>query len=61
MISLILTIAVLGFVVWLIMQIPMAPVFRNIIMAISIFLLILILLQMVGIEPLNLRVLRGLK
>lgn len=50
MIVLILTIALVGFVVWLILQIPMPGVFRNVIIGVVAVLLILWILQQLGVH-----------
>ncbi len=49
MISLILTLAVVGFVVWIILQIPMPALVRNIILGIVCFALIIYVLQAFGL------------
>jgi hypothetical protein len=51
MITVLLTVAIAGFIVWLVTQIPMPTVFRNAIIGIACFLLILWLLQFFGMSP----------
>ena len=50
LIELILVLALVGFVVWLILQIPMPPPFRNVIIGIVAVFLILYVLQMLGVH-----------
>jgi hypothetical protein len=47
-ISFILSIAVVGFIVWIILQIPMPAVFRSIIIGLVAFALVLYVLQLGG-------------
>jgi hypothetical protein len=46
--SLLITIALVGFIVWLILQIPMPQPFRNIIVGIVVLILVLYVLQILG-------------
>ncbi len=48
--SLVLTIAIAGFIVWLILQIPMPAQFRNIIIGVVAVVLVLYVLQIFGIS-----------
>lgn len=48
MISIILTIAVVGFIVWIITQIPMPQLFKNIIYGVVAICLIIYVLQVLG-------------
>jgi hypothetical protein len=48
MIALLLGIAVVGVIVWLIIQAPMPPVFRNVIIGLAVLLLLLFLLHGFG-------------
>ena len=48
--SLLITIALVGFVVWLILQIPMPDAFRNVILGIVVLVLVLYVLQVFGIH-----------
>lgn len=41
MLSLLVTLVVIGFVVWLVLQIPMPAPFRNIVVGVVIFLLVI--------------------
>lgn len=50
MISVLLTLAVFGFIVWLITLIPMEPTFRRVIIAVAIFALVIYMLQFLGIK-----------
>jgi len=50
MIHLILVIAMFGLLTWIITQIPMPQIFRNIIIAIVSFILVLWVLQVFGVE-----------
>lgn len=50
LVGLILVLALCGLLVWLILQIPMPPVFRTVIYAICVIFLILWLLQALGIS-----------
>lgn len=50
-IELILSLAVAGFLVWLVMQIPMPAIFKNIIYGVVCFALILWVLGMFGLVP----------
>jgi len=55
-ISLIVLLAVAGFVVWIVLQIPMPQVFRNVILGVVCLALVLWVLQSFGlISGLNLR------
>ena len=47
-VSILIGLAIIGFICYLIMQIPMLPVFKNVIVGIVIFVLILWLLQQFG-------------
>lgn len=47
--ELVLTLTVLGFVAWIILQIPMPAVFRNIIFGVMCFALVIWLLQSLGL------------
>ncbi len=49
LVSLVLTLAIAGFVCWLILQIPMIEPFRKIIIALVIFFLVLWVLQGFGL------------
>lgn len=49
MIELILAIAFLGFLVWVVLQIPMPEVFRNLIVGLVCFAAVIIVLQTVGL------------
>lgn len=51
LISLLLTIAVVGAIVWLICQAPIAAPFKNIIIGVAVFFVILIVLKAFGIMP----------
>lgn len=48
LLTLIITLAVIGFVVWLVLQIPMPEVIRSIIVGVVAFFVILYLLQSFG-------------
>ncbi len=48
LIGVLLVIALIGVVVWLILQIPMPPVFRNLILGVAIVVIILWLLSKIG-------------
>ena len=61
MLSLILALALVGFCVWLILQIPMPQVFRNVIIGIVVVALIVYLLQWLGVNTLGLPHLRLMK
>jgi len=50
-ISIIILIALAGFVAWLVMQIPMPPPFRNVLLGVLILLLIIWVLQQLGVMP----------
>ncbi len=50
LVSLLITLAICGFIVWLILMIPMPQVFKNIILGIVALFLILWLLQQLGVE-----------
>jgi len=53
---LVATLAVVGFVVWLVLQVPMPPLFKNIILGVVALFGVLWLLQLVGVHlPLTLR------
>jgi uncharacterized membrane protein YeaQ/YmgE (transglycosylase-associated protein family) len=54
-IALLVTLAIAGFVVWLIFQIPMAPPFQNIITGIVLLVLVLWVLQQLGLYNTGLR------
>lgn len=49
-VPLILAIAVAGFLVWIITQVPMPAVFRNVVYGFVCFALVLWILQMFGID-----------
>lgn len=49
MISIIVVLAIAGFVAWLVMQIPMPQPFRNVILGVMILFLVLWVLQSFGI------------
>ena len=48
MLHLILVLAVVGFISWLVMQIPMAPIFKNVILGVCAFAAIIFTLQTLG-------------
>lgn len=48
-ISLVLTIAIAGFLVWLVLQVPMLPIFKNIIVGIVCVALVIWVLQAFGV------------
>lgn len=50
MISLIVGVALIGFIVWIVLQIPMPEIFKKIIVAIVCVFLILWALQMLGVH-----------
>lgn len=50
MVHLILVLAITGFACWLILQIPMPAIFKNIIFGLMAFVLVIWLLQMLGID-----------
>lgn len=50
LISLVLSIAIVGFLVWLILQIPMPAPFQKIIIAVTCVALLIYILQSFGIE-----------
>lgn len=50
MIALLIYLALCGFISWIILQIPMPQVFKNLIMGIAIFLLVIKILQMFGVH-----------
>ena len=58
MLELIVTIALCGFVVWLVLQIPMPPVFRSVIIGLVSVYIVLWFLQAVGVHVPNLPVFR---
>lgn len=49
MIELILTLAMTGFIVWIILQIPMPAVFRNLIVGLVCFAVVMYVLQTLGL------------
>jgi hypothetical protein len=49
-ISLILALAIFGFLVWLVLQIPMPQVFKNVIIGVVCLFLVIWVLQMLGVE-----------
>lgn len=49
LISLVLTIAVVGFICWIVLQIPMPAIFRNILLGVIAFALVIWLLQSIGL------------
>lgn len=48
--SLIMTVALAGFISWLIIQIPMPPAFKNVIMGLLILFMVLSVLHAFGIQ-----------
>jgi hypothetical protein len=50
LIALILSLAIAGFLCWLVLQIPMPQPFRNVIIGVIIFILILWVLQALGVN-----------
>lgn len=48
LIPIVLVLAVAGFVCWIVLQIPMPAVFRNVIMGVICFILVVWLLQSLG-------------
>lgn len=50
MIHLILVLAVSGFVAWVVLQIPMPQIFKNIIFGIMVITLVIFTLQTLGID-----------
>lgn len=50
LIAIALTIAITGFIIWLIIQIPMPEIFRNIIVGVACLLLLVFVLQALGIN-----------
>jgi uncharacterized membrane protein YeaQ/YmgE (transglycosylase-associated protein family) len=54
-IALLVTLAIAGFVVWIILQIPMPLVFRNIILGVVCLVLVLWVLQQFGLYNTGLR------
>jgi hypothetical protein len=56
MITLIITLAVIGFIVWaLITYIPMPPLFKNAIIVISLIMILLYLLRVFGFQDIPIR------
>jgi len=56
MITLILTIAVVGFIVWaIITYVPMPPLFSNVIIVIAVILLLLYVLSAFGVADIPIR------
>lgn len=53
-IEIVLTLAICGFVCWLIMQIPMLPVFKNLIVGVIVICLVIWVLQNFGLVHYNL-------
>ena len=49
-IALILTIAFMGFIVWIVLQLPIPILFKNIIYGVMAFALIVFLLQALGVD-----------
>jgi len=49
--TIIIAIAVVGFIAWLLTQIPMPQPFRSLIIGIMIFLVVIWLLQQLGVMP----------
>lgn len=49
MITLILTIAVFGFIAWLVLQIPMPAIFRSVLLGVMCLLLVVWVLQVLGV------------
>ena len=49
LIPVILAIAIVGFIVWVVLQIPMPQIFKNIIIGVVALALIIWLLQMLGV------------
>jgi uncharacterized membrane protein YeaQ/YmgE (transglycosylase-associated protein family) len=54
-IGLLVTLAIAGFVVWIILQIPMPQVFRNVILGVVCLVLVLWVLQQLGLYNTGLR------
>lgn len=54
-IELIITLAVAGFVTWVLLQIPMPAIFKNIILGVIAFALVIWVLQSFGLVHYNLR------
>jgi hypothetical protein len=50
LISIILTIAIIGLVVWIILQIPMPAPFKNVIIGVALLLILLWLLKHLGVD-----------
>jgi hypothetical protein len=50
LVSLVLILALVGFVIWVILQLPMPTVFRNVILGIVTVILILWVLQAIGVH-----------
>lgn len=50
MVTIILSLAFVGFLVWIILQIPMPAVFKNLIIGLVIFFVILYILQVLGVS-----------
>lgn len=50
MITLLLTIAIFGFLAWIVLQIPMPSVFRNILLGVMCLLLVIWVLQSLGVS-----------
>jgi hypothetical protein len=49
MITILLSVAIAGFLVWIVTQIPMPPVFRNVIIGVACLCLIIWILQVFGL------------
>lgn len=49
-IHLILVLAIVGFLCWLVLQIPMLPIFRNVILGLMVIVLIIWVLQVFGVN-----------
>lgn len=50
MIGLLLTLAIAGFICWIVLQIPMPQIFRNIILGVITIILVLWVLQFFGVH-----------
>jgi hypothetical protein len=49
MITILISVAIVGFLVWIVTQIPMPPVFRNVIIGVAVICLVIWLLQGFGL------------
>ena len=61
LVTLVLVIAIVGFLCWLILQLPMPPIFRNVIIGVISIFLIIWLLQHLGVRTPGLPDLRLMK